>query len=136
MSDVARVREEMRHMLGSFDRHNAERWCERATDWIPRLDRDKAAKRAPKRKKRKPTEIMGDDERALEAVLRFRPAKTNVEIGNHIGIDPGRVSEAMRAARAHGGFTAGLAHLREIVRPRFEGRVREPYRRWQKAKKT
>jgi hypothetical protein len=136
MSDVARVREEMRHMLGSFDRFNAERWCEAAAGWVPRLDRDKAAKRAPKRARRLPREIMQDDERALEAVIQFYPAKTNVEIGNHIGIDPGRVSEAMRAARAHGGFAQGLAHLRDVVRPAFESGREGHYFRWQAEKKT
>lgn len=124
-------------MLGSFDRLNGELWCERATEWVPRLEREKAAKRAPKRRRRKPDEIMRDDERVLEAVIRFYPAKTNVEIGNHIGIDPGRVSETMRAARkAAGGFVQGLAHLRNVVRPAFERGHKAHYRAWQRFKPT
>lgn len=105
-------------------------------EFYPRLKRATAAKRAPKRPKRTPREVMQMDMRVLDAVLLYSPAKSNVEIGNHLGCDGGRVSECMRAANAHGGFAAGLKHLQLVVRPAYEGGDRLPYRAWQKAKKT
>jgi hypothetical protein len=136
-SQVDRVREEIRRMEQGFYRNDAEKWCERARDWVPRLMRASAAKRAPKRDDREPIEILLHDERILRAVLLYHPAKSNVEIGNHVGCDGGRVSECMRAARAAGRtFEDGLAYLIETVRPCVLKGDRGPYRLWQRAKKT
>ena len=135
---VDRVRKEMIHMLGSFDRDNPERWCELARGWVPQLERARAAKTAPKRPNRRPEEIIQNDERALHAIIQFHPAKSNIEIGNHLGCDGGRVSECMRAAHADGraSFADGLKHLSEVLRPALERGDKLPYLRWQRAKKT
>jgi hypothetical protein len=139
LSDVERVREEMRRMALGARRENWELWVHRTlTDWVPRLKRAAAAKTAPKRPRRLPREIMQHDERALEAIIKYSPSKSNVEIGNYLGCDGGRVSECMRAARADGraSFAEGLKHLQGVVRPAFDRGDRLPYVHWQQAKKT
>jgi hypothetical protein len=136
MSDVERVREEMLRMaLGVHRDQLADRYV---AEFYPRLKRARAAKVAPRRPQRRPREVIQQDERALDAIIKFAPAKSNVEIGNHLGCDGGRVSECMRAALADGrtAFAEGLKHLREVVRPAYERGDKLPYLRWQKAKKT
>jgi hypothetical protein len=134
MSDVERVREEMKRMaLGAHRDQLADRYL---SEFYPRLKRATAAKVAPKRPARSPREVMQTDERTLITLMKFHPDKSNVEIGNQLGIDGGRVSECMRAAITYGGFPDGLVHLREVVRAAYERGDEEPYRRWQRAKKT
>lgn len=134
MSDIVRLREEMRRMaLGVHRDTMADRFL---SEFYPRMKRATAAKRAPKRPHRTPREVMQTDERTLQTLMKFHPDKSNVEIGNQLGIDGGRVSECMRAAIAYGGFPDGLAHLQMVVREAYERGDPLPYRRWQRAKKT
>ena len=137
MSDVERVREEMRKMALGVNADNAALWVDRVlNDWVPRLKRERAAKTSPKRPARSPREMMQHDERALMALMRSSPAKSNVEIGNSLGSDGGRISECMKVAQAHGGFEQRLKHLREVVIPAYVAGNTHPYDKWQRAKKT
>jgi len=135
MSDIVRLREEMLAMALGARR-------ERMPDWFieqgyARMKRATAAKVAPKRVDRTPREIMQDDERMLEQILIFHPAKSNEEIAQHVGANGGRASEVMKAARDEGRtMVQGLKFLIEVVRPAYERGDRRYYRAWQRAKRT
>jgi hypothetical protein len=133
MSDVERVREEMYRMAMGVHRDQlADRYL---AEFYPRLKRAKPAKKAPKRPDRDPREIIQDDERILRELRLFNPPKSNVAIGNHVGVDGGRVSEVLKATGARS-YTEVLRYLNDVVRPALERGDDGPYRAWAKAKKT